>query len=137
MLENLWPRTYDYAYYAANRTLIKKYGWKILFELFIGRILIITHIYIFGCKAYVVNYKMLKLHKIVLRAIIGYFYGIVLIRIFKVFILIKRRVIYSKNIRFDDTKVYYLTDLDIGAIYIRDISEIIKLLDLLDEIADR
>ena len=72
----------------------------------------------------------------VLRAIIGYFYGIVLIRIFKIFILIRRRIIYSRDVRFDDTKVYYFIDLDIGAIYIRDISEIIKLLDLLDEIVD-
>ena len=73
----------------------------------------------------------------VLKTIINYFYGIILTRIFKVFILIRRRVIYSKDVRFDDTKVYYPTDLDIGAIYIRDISEIIKLLDLLDEIVDR
>ena len=80
---------------------------------------------------------MSKLYKIVLKATIGYFYGIVLIRIFKVFILIRRRVIYSRDVRFDDTKVYYPIDLDIGAIYTRDVSEIIKLLDLLDEIVDR
>ena len=96
-----------------------------------------TYIYIFSYKAYVVNYKMLKLYKMVLRATISYFYGIVLIRIFKEFIPIRRRVIYSKDVRFDDTKVYYLIDLDIGAIYIRDISEIIELLDLLNEIIDK
>ena len=45
--------------------------------------------------------------------------------------------IQQKDVRFDDIKVYHLIDLDIGAIYIRDISEIIKLLDLLDEITDR
>ena len=72
-----------------------------------------------------------------LRTIIGYFYDIVLIRIFKIFILTRRRIIYSKNVRFDDIKVYHPIDLDIGAIYIRDIFEIIKLLDLLDEMIDR
>ena len=72
-----------------------------------------------------------------LKATIGYFYDIVLTRIFKVFILIRRRVIYSRDVRFDDTKIYYSIDFDIGAIYIRDIFEIIKLLDLLDEIVER
>ena len=137
MPENLWFGAYDYVCYAANRILIKKYGWKILFKLFIGRVSVITYIYIFSYKAYVVNHKILKLYKMVLRMIIGYFYGIVLIRIFKIFILIRRRVIYSKDVRFDDTKVYHPIDLDIGAIYTRDISEIIKLLDLPDEITDR
>ena len=80
---------------------------------------------------------MLKLYKIILKTTIDYFYDIVLIRIFKVFILIRRRIIYSKNVRFDDTKVYHLINLDIGAIYIRNISEIIKLLDLLNEIIDK
>ena len=93
--------------------------------------------YIFGYRAYVVNHKILKLYKMALRAIIGYFYDIILIRIFKVFILIRRRVIYSRDVRFDDIKIYYPIDLDIEAIYIRDISEIIKLLDLSDEIVDR
>ena len=91
----------------------------------------------FSHRAYVVNYKILKLYKIILRAIISYFYDIILTRIFKVFILTRRRIIYSKNVRFDDTKIYHPIDLDIGAIYIRDISEIIKLLDLLNEIIDR
>ena len=73
----------------------------------------------------------------ILKTIISYFYGIVSIRIFKIFILTRRRIIYSKNVPFDDTKIYYFTDFDIEAIYIRDVSEIIKLLDLLDEIVDR
>ena len=80
---------------------------------------------------------MLKLYKIALKAIIGYFYDIISIRIFKVFIPTRRRVIYSRDVRFDDTKIYHPINLDIEAIYIRDISEIIKLLDLLDEIIDR
>ena len=80
---------------------------------------------------------MLKLYRIILKTTIDYLYDIVLIRIFKVFILIKRRVIYSKDVRFDDTKVYYLINLDIEAIHTRDIFEIIKLLDLLDEIIDK
>ena len=96
-----------------------------------------AHMHTFSCRAYVVNHKMPKLHKMAPRATIGYFYGIVSTRIFKVFIPTRRRVIYSRDVRFDDTKVYHPTDLDIGAIHTRDISEIIELLDLPDEIADR
>ena len=80
---------------------------------------------------------MFKLYKIVLKATIGYFYDIISTRISKMFILSKRRIIYLKDVRFNDTKFYHFLDLNIGVLQIKEITKIIKLINIWDEMADR
>ena len=68
MPEDMWPEAYNTAAYIANRTPIGRLKWKTPFEMFITQKPIIGHMHPFGCRAYAIDLKILKLNKMRPRA---------------------------------------------------------------------
>src|SRR5271163_2998605 len=55
---NLWPEIDRAAGYIANRTPNKQLNWKTPFEALIGSKPKVTHLHVFGCRAYPLRYKI-------------------------------------------------------------------------------
>ena len=102
--------------YTANRTPIKRLDWKTPFEMFTKSISLIAYMHPFGCRAYAMIPKIRRLDKILPRAQIGYLVDYDSINIFRVWILSLRKVIRIRNIRFNDNRLYNLSDIDLSAI---------------------
>ena len=112
----MWVEAYKIVVYTVNRTFIKRLDWKILFEMFIKSIFLIVYIYLFGCRAYVMISKIRRFDKILPRAQIGYFVGYDFINVFRVWILLFEKVIRIRDIRFNNNRLYNLSDIDLSVI---------------------
>lgn len=57
---NLWPEMVRTAGYLLNRTPTESLGWKTPFKTLHGRKPDITHLFLYGCKAYSIIHKIPK-----------------------------------------------------------------------------
>ena len=106
----LWPEAIHTACCLANRTPTAKHGWKTPFELVMGNKPQLSHLKIYGCKAYALNRNIPKKEKLEPKAHIGYLVGYDSTNIFRIWIPSKRKVIRSRDVLFDETEVYSLAD---------------------------
>ena len=134
---NMWPEAYRMAGYVANRTPIKKLAWKTPFEGFTKDIPMLGHVHPFGCRAYAVEDNIPKLEKMAPRAQVGYLVGFDSTNIFRVWLPSKGRVIRTRDVRFDDTKLYHPSDLELGALQGAQIAEVVQTLEIPDAVSDR
>ena len=69
---SLGPKTFLAAGYALNQTLNKQLGWKTPYEIAYGKPPSLTHIYAYGCKAYILDKQIKKGDKLAPHALIGH-----------------------------------------------------------------
>ena len=91
-----------------------------------------THMHLFNYRAYFLIYKIKKLDKISPRAQIGYLCGYDFINIFRIWLPIQAKVIRIRNVKFDDTKLYYSSNLELSALRDIEIKKVVKSLKILD-----
>ena len=72
----------------------------------------LSHIRIFGCKAYVRINKLPRLAKLAPRAAIGYLVGYETYNIWRIWIPTKRRVIRARDVQFNEDEFYNPTLLN-------------------------
>ena len=111
--ENLWPETISAAAYILNRTPTSKTG-KTLFEALYGFKPTISHMKIYGCKAYPLIYNIPRLQKLKPRAHIGYLVGYSSRNIYRVWVPSRKDVIRIRDVSFDQTAFYQMDDVDVG-----------------------
>ncbi len=132
---DIWPKVLKTSRYITNRILIKALNQKTLYKVVIGQKLILVHLYLLGCKVYVLDKTILKRHRLIkldLRAYISYLVGYDSTNIFRIQILSFKKVIRTRDVTFDDDVFYYLSDLDVGSIlreYLEDLIETLSLLE--------
>ena len=133
MLSDLQPKAYLTIYYIINRTPTKRHIQKIFFELFIKSIPSIAYLHPFDCRTYPLIYNILRLQKMSPRTQIGYLIGYDSTNIYRIQIPISNKVIRIKNIKFNDTLFYDLSDLILNILRIIEIKTVIDILKILDE----
>lgn len=127
---NLWPETITAAGYIANRTPIRKLGWKTPFEIIHGVKPSYTHLHVFGCRAYALNKHIPHSQKLNSRVHLGHLVGYASTNIFKVWIPSKNKVIRTRDATFEESKFYDPKDLDIGAVLRESAEEIVLAIDV-------
>jgi hypothetical protein len=60
------------ARYALNRILNKQLGWKTPYKIAYGKALLLTYIYVYGCKTYILDKWIRRGDKLAPRALIRY-----------------------------------------------------------------
>ncbi len=111
--EDLWPETISAAAYILNRTPTSRTGIT-PFEALYKFKPTISHMKIYGCKAYPLIYNIPKLEKLQPRAHIGYFVGYSSRNIYRIWVPSKDEVIRIRDVSFDETTYYQLDDVDAG-----------------------
>jgi hypothetical protein len=110
--EHLWHEIVRSAAYIANRTPIKKLGWKTPWEMVTGKKPDVSHLHKLGSKAYALDKHIDKKDKLQARAHIGYLVGYDSTNIFRVWIPSKRKIIRTRDVIFDENSTYTTYDAD-------------------------
>ena len=93
-----------------------------------------VYMHLFNYKTYSLIYKIKKFDKISLRTQINYLYNYDFTNIFRIQLFIQVKIIRIRNIKFDDIKLYYLSNLELSALRDIKIKKVIKLLKIPDVI---
>jgi hypothetical protein len=101
---SIWPETVMAASYLNNRTPKKKLGWKTPFEMLTGEKPNLSHLRIYGCRAYPLRKNVPHLDKLEPRAHIGYLVGYDSTNIFRIWIPSKGKIIRTRDVTFDESQ---------------------------------
>jgi hypothetical protein len=127
---NMWPETVKAAGYVANRTPIQRLGWKTPFECVTKHKPMLAHLHVYGCKAYPLQHNIPRRNKLDPRAHIGHLVGYDSSNIWRIWIPSKGDVIRTRDVIFDDSKVYDPTDLDVGMVLRESAEKLVETLKL-------
>jgi len=116
--EFLWPETVKTAAYLTNRSPTKRLNWKTPLEELQQALNVhnpkpnISHLKVYGCQAYpnIPHQTIPRQKKVIPRAHIGYLVGYESSNIFRIWVPAKQRVISSRDVDFDETKLYDPTE---------------------------
>jgi hypothetical protein len=103
---NLWPETVKTAGYLNNRTPKRHLGWKTPIEALTEQKPSLSHLHVYGCRAYALDKHIPRLDKLRPRAHIGYFVCIDSTNIYRIWIPSQSKVIRTRDVTFDD-KLFY------------------------------
>ena len=112
LLDYVWPEIYKTAGYLLNRFLSRRLRWKSsIFKLleWLGRtdpLLKCHYLKPYGCRAYAFIYNRPKLLKLAIKAYIRYIVEYLFTNIWKIWILILKRVIAMRDVTFDTIRRY-------------------------------
>ena len=134
MPDSMWNEAYKIAGYIANRTPIKRLGWRTPFEMFIKSMPTMAHMHLFGCRAFPLIHKIPKLAKMSPRAQIGYLCGYDSTNIFRIWLPIQDKVIRIRDVKFDDNKLYHPSDLELSALRDTEVKRVVESLEIPDVI---
>ena len=126
--ENLWPEIVKTAGYLLNRTPTKALNWKTPFELAIGIKPSLSHLHIYGCKAYTLSHGIPRIHKLQPRAFIGYLVGYDSTNIYRIWLPTQDKVIRTRDVTFNETTFYDPADIDITKLLRERAPEIVETL---------
>lgn len=104
--EELWPEIYMAAGYLLNRTPCKKLHWKTPFEILHGSKPDLSHLRVYGCKAYVKKPKKANTPRLTDRAHVGYLIGYSSRNIFRIWVPGYNRIFRSRDVIFDENSFY-------------------------------
>ena len=110
--EELHPEAYKAAAYLLNWTPSKGLGWKTPFEKIQLAMGIappkpnIGHLRVYGCRAYPLKYDIPRLNKLAPRAHVGYLVGYDLTNIFRIYISSQKKVIRTRDVKFNEQLLY-------------------------------
>ena len=130
---DLWPETVAAAAYILNRTPSFKTDIT-PFEALYGIKPTLSHMHIYGCRAYPLKHNIPKLQKLEPRAHIGYLVGYDSRNIFRIWIPSKNQVIRTRDVSFDENTFYKLDDVD-GALLVQE-EELQHTIQILQEIPE-
>ena len=92
--------------YLQNRTPIKSKGQKTPYELAFGKPSNINYLKVYRYKAYALRYKISKTNKLEPRAKLSHLIGYKSTNIYKIWIPATNKVIRTKNVIFDKSKLF-------------------------------
>lgn len=124
--EFLWPEAIKSAVYLLNRTPTKALNWKTPYEMIMNRRPDISHIRIYGCRAYPLKRDIQRTRKLESRAYIGYLVGYESSNIFRIWLPKQMKVIATRDVTFNEDLFYDPNDQNFAD------SEAIKTVEILD-----
>jgi hypothetical protein len=129
----LWPEIVRTAAYLHNRTPRKALGWKTPYEALTKEKPDLSHLHVFGCRAYPCIKNIPRKDKLEPRAHLGYLVGYDSSNIYRIWVPSIERVLRTRDVTFDESKLYDPHDLDIGFALREEINKIIEVMDTPDE----
>ena len=110
---DMWPEAMQAAGYIANRTPMAKHAWKTPFENVKGYSPNLSHLKLWGCKAYARINLLPNKQKLSERAHIGHLMGYDSTNIYRIWIPSKRKVIRTKDVIFNESSFYAPEEIDL------------------------
>ena len=92
------------------------------------------HMHPFGCKAYVVDHHIPALDKMLPRAHIGYLMGYDSTNIFRIWMPTEQKIIWTRDVRFDEKSRYNPKDLELGAL--REARKYIETIEIPEQVSE-
>lgn len=126
---NMWPEVVKTAAYLNNRTPKRQLGWMTPHEAITGLKPNLSHLHVFGCRAYPLDKHIPRKQKLQPRAHIGYLTGYDSTNIYRIWIPSQQKIVRTRDVTFDETRFYDPSDLDLGYILRQKIPQIIEVLE--------
>jgi hypothetical protein len=104
--KKIWKEIVITAGYLLNRSPTRSLDWKTPIGQLQGQLPDLSHLRMYGCRAYPRISNIPKLDKLALRAEVGYLVGYESTNIFKIWIPCTSRIISTRDVTFDETKRY-------------------------------
>lgn len=104
--DRLWPETVQAAVYIFNRTPSRRLGWRTPFELLHGKKPSVSHLRVYGCKAYALDKNIPRNEKLKERALVGYLVGYDSTNIYRIWFPPEDRIIRTRDVTFDENSRY-------------------------------
>ena len=130
---SLWPEIVRTAAYLHNRTPRKALGWKTPYEALTKQKPDLSHLHVFGCRSYPHIKNIPRKDKLEPRAHLGYLVGYDSTNIYRIWVPSIERVLRTRDVTFDESKLYDPHDLDIGFALREEINKVIEVMDTPDE----
>jgi Reverse transcriptase (RNA-dependent DNA polymerase) len=127
---SMWPEAIKAAGYLNNRTPKCHLKWKTPIEALTGNRPNLSHLHVYGCRAYPLNKKIPRRQKLEPRAHIGYLVGYDASNIYRVWIPSQEKVIRTRDVTFDDTLFYDPSELDLGHILREEVEHAVEVIDM-------
>jgi hypothetical protein len=146
----LWREAINAAVYLHNRTLRAKNRWATPYTLFHGYLgkrdgikgshtPETAHLKAYGCVAYaaITIYKrgLSKLRKLDPRADVGYLVGYDFTNIYRIWILYQGRVIFTRNVIFDESKFFDGRKKQITTLEMSELDDLVQRVELPNQVA--
>ena len=134
--ESLWPEIVNAAAYVLNRTPNRQLNWKTPLETLQELAKMpnphpnITHLRVYGARAYPVIHKIPKSEKLQPRAHIRYLVGYDSTNIFRIWIPSKKKVIRTRDVTFNEMLFYDPSAPDISQVLQSEPEQIVEVVDL-------
>lgn len=126
----LWPDVAQTAGYLLNRTPTKQLGWKTPYEVATKSQPTVSHLHVFGCKAYPLINNIPRKKKVQPRAHIGYLLGYDSTNIFKIWIPSRRKIIRTRDVTFNETLFYNPNEVDLFHLLREEVEQIVQVIDV-------
>ena len=108
--KELWPEIYRAAVYLWNRTPRYMYDWKSPYEMFFKARPTLTHLRVYGCKAFALTTdamaKRNRLDRLSPRAWIGYLVGYASTNQFRIWLPTRNKVIVTRDVHFNEECIF-------------------------------
>ncbi|EKG09419.1 Integrase catalytic core, partial [Macrophomina phaseolina MS6] len=128
--QSLWPEIVKTAGYIHNRTPMAKLNWKTPFEVVTGKRPNLSHLRIYGCRAYAHKKGIPRSQKLAEKAHFGYLVGYDSTNIFRIWIPSQHKVIRTRDVKFNEDEFYRPQDPDLTQLLQEEASEIIQTLEI-------
>jgi Reverse transcriptase (RNA-dependent DNA polymerase) len=126
---SLWPEAIQAAGYLNNRTPKKQLGWKTPFEALTKQIPNLSHLHVYGCRAYPLLHNIPRRQKLEPRAQIGYLVGYDSTNIYRIWIPSKNRVERVRDVTFDEMLFYSPMDPELALLLREEASQAMEIAD--------
>ena len=126
---NMWPEIAKTAGYLNNRTPKRQLQWKTPFEALTQQKPDLSHLRVYGCRAYPLKYNIPRTQKLEPRAHIGYLIGYDSTNIYQIWIPSRERVVRVRDVTFNESTFYDPKELDLGHILREEIEQTVEILD--------
>jgi hypothetical protein len=120
------------AAYLHNRTPRKALGWKTPYEALTKQKPDLSHLHVFGCRSYPHIKNIPRKQKLEPRAHLGYLVDYDSTNIYRTWVPSLERVLRTRDVTFDESKLYDPHDLDIGYALSEEIAKIVEIADTPD-----
>jgi transposase InsO family protein len=126
---NLWPEIVQAAVYLNNRTPKRQLSWKTPYEALTQSKPNLSHLRVYGCRAYPLNKHIPRSGKLQPRAHIGYLTGYDSLNIYRVWIPSQEKVVRTRDVTFDEELFYNPAELDLGHVLREKVSQAVEILE--------
>jgi hypothetical protein len=128
--KSMWPEIVKAAGYLNNRTPKRQLNWRTPYEALNDKKPDLSHLHVYGCRAYPLDKGLPKSRKLLPRAHIGYFVGYDSTNVYRIWVPSRERVIRTRDVTFDEELFYEHGELDLGHLLKERAEQVVEILDL-------